>query len=459
MSAWKIVLRWVGGMALAVVVYAAVGLAWACRHDRSPSGFPMGEYVTPNEDFVTAQIIASAIDLSMGSRDKLIDGKLPLATDAKTAPGFRATDYRRDVHAKSHGCVLASFTVLDKLRDNLAVGIFSKPATYDAIIRFSSGKPELNPDSVPDARGFALKVLGVPGQKLLPGEEDAQSQDFIMINSTVFFIRTIDEYLQFSKALGQGKAATRAYFFPAMLEPWKSRPREFLLAISSFKKMPDSMATETYYSLSAYRLGPRQYVKYSARPCKNNRPMLPSSAKHEQDSFDYLRKELAIQAEKGEACFDLMVQLQVAGKDMPVEDATVDWSEKDSPFIPVARITFKKQANNTAEMNQTCENLSFNPWHSLPEHEPVGVMNRVRKALYQSMGNYRRTKNCQELCTTACAKGGPNGESCTPGCSNACLAKCPLLNEPPGLALPENMCRAPAVAEENAERLSFSSNQ
>jgi hypothetical protein len=88
-----------------------------------------------------------------------------------------------------------------------------------------------------------------------------------------------------------------------------------------------------------------------------------------------------------------MVQPQVAGKNMPVEDATVEWSEKDSPFIPVARIEIDRQQFDTAERNRFCENLSYNPWHALPEHRPVGVMNRIRKVLYQAISRYRRCKN------------------------------------------------------------------
>jgi hypothetical protein len=36
-----------------------------------------------------------------------------------------------------------------------------------------------------DARGMAVKVLGVPGKKLLQDEEDATTQDFIMISHPV----------------------------------------------------------------------------------------------------------------------------------------------------------------------------------------------------------------------------------------------------------------------------------
>jgi hypothetical protein len=88
-----------------------------------------------------------------------------------------------------------------------------------------------------------------------------------------------------------------------------------------------------------------------------------------------------------------MVQPQLMGKHMPVEDATVEWSEKDSPFIPLARIEIKSQKFDTPEQQEFCENLSYNPWHARPEHRPLGVMNRIRRAVYQEVGRYRRCQN------------------------------------------------------------------
>ena len=64
------------------------------------------------------------------------------------------------------------------------------------------------------------------------------------------------------------------------------------------------------------------------------------------------------------------MQLQVAGKNMPVEDATVEWSEKDSPFVKVARVIVPEQEFGTPQQNAFCENLSFTPWHALPDHGP-----------------------------------------------------------------------------------------
>lgn len=90
------------------------------------------------------------------------------------------------------------------------------------------------------------------------------------------------------------------------------------------------------------------------------------------------------------SCFDFMVQLQVPDKNMPVEDTTVQWEEKDSPFVPVARIEIPKQDIGPFMQSGFCENLSFNPWHSLPEHQPVGGLNRIRKAVYQGISRFRR---------------------------------------------------------------------
>jgi hypothetical protein len=40
-----------------------------------------------------------------------------------------------------------------------------------------------------------------------------------------------------------------------------------------------------------------------------------------------------------------------------------------------------------------CENLSFSPWHSLPEHRPLGLVNRVRKVAYREISKLRHDLN------------------------------------------------------------------
>jgi Catalase len=432
-------LKWLAGILLVLII----AVIWLYNRDRAPSGAPMGEQMTDNESFVTAAIIRDAIDTSVQERTKLVAATAnhvspPPSSDA-TAPGYRADTFRRDAHPKGHGCVKATFKV-DKVQDQLAFGVFAHPGQYDAVIRFSSGSPTLQPDSKKDARGMAIKLFNVPGKKLLPLEEDDTTQDFILMNNPVFFIRTIEEYAQFNQMLAYGNAQD---YFINFGNPLKWHLREFRLGLATQKPRPDSLVTTRWYSASAYALGPNNYVKYSVVPCAGNKPMPPDTRKAGDLSYDYLRLELANQAAKGEACFDFMVQPQVPGKNMPVEDTTVEWKESDSPFVKVASLNLKVDPDSNSVANNTaCEAMSFNPWHSLVEHRPVGVMNRVRKALYQEMAAFRRGKNCPGFCEEKCAAKG-----CATGCVERCTAACPLLNEPASADLPADVCRSQQVSQ------------
>ncbi len=413
---FHILFRWLGGLLL---VFLAA-LTWAYWHDQAGSGAPMGEKKTNDEDYLTAQIISSAIDTSVESRAALISdtdrhaGTPP--TDPKTNPGYSPYHFTRDAHPKGHGCLLASFNVYDQIDSRFAYGVFgARKKQYESIIRFSSGNPRIQVDSKwnPlkwDVQGMAIKLFDVDGDKLMPGDEQGRTQDFLLMNNPVFFIRTLEEYAQLNRMLAADLGNPRAYFHQG-LNPMHWHVRELILGSMAQKPRPESLMTTQFYSGSAYRLGPLQYVKYSMIPCRTNQPVADlKTGKLDSDAVtaDYLRLELARQSENGGACFDFAVQAQVQGKNMPVEDTTVKWSEKDSPFIRLARVTVKMVENNTPKMNEQCENTSFNPWHTLPDHEPVGVMNRVRQQLYLAMSRFRQAKNC----------GGPLG-SCNVGECNS----------------------------------------
>ena len=116
-------------------------------------------------------------------------------------PGVRPA--KRDAHAKAHGCVRATFTVRD-LPQRLKVGVFAEAKQFDAWVRFSNGNNKPQADKVGDGRGMAIKLMGVPGEKILDAERDAKTQDFVMINNPVFFIDTAANYLTFTKDSGSG---------------------------------------------------------------------------------------------------------------------------------------------------------------------------------------------------------------------------------------------------------------
>jgi hypothetical protein len=245
---------------------------------------------------------------------------------------------------------------------------------------------------------MAIKVMGVPGRKLLEddGLPHAETQDFLLMNSPQFFIRDLAEYAKFSAYVGQGSNV--GYFLGGFTpelpqKNWSKllnfggyHLRESLIARKGTKAPPDSLLNTQFYSVSAYRLGPDKFVKYSARPCRPGQ-----AASVDRSDPNFLRAEMAERLKAGGACFEFLVQPQVAGKYMPVEDTTIEWKETDSAFVPVARIEIPKQ--DFLGNQDVCENLSFNPWHALPDHKPVGALNRVRKQVYPNVARYRRSAN------------------------------------------------------------------
>ncbi len=360
---------WILGIPIAAAVVWGVYASYA-----PPPVGPMGEVMAPDEDVLTAQIVNSGIGILRNARLKNGDGV-----------------YRRDAHAKNHGCALADFSVTERLEEPFRQGVFAG-RKYQAWVRFSSGNEGANSDWKPDARGMAIKVLGVPGTKLLEGEQDAQTQDFLMIDNPVFFIRNVEEYARLTKFQGEGSQF--GYFFEGK-NPFKWRLREFRLGLGILNvdmPLPKALPATEFHSMSAYKLGPRNNVKFMTKPvaCKAGGDVASRWVSWSRNGLgDDLRDSLKADA----ACFDLMMQMQVPGKNMPVEDTTVRWSRNDSPFVTVARVELKKQDIKPQMDNGFCENLSFTPWHALPEHRPVGGLNRVRKAVYQNISRYRRCMN------------------------------------------------------------------
>jgi len=78
---------------------------------------------------------------------------------------------------------------------------------------------------------------------------------------------------------------------------------------------------------------------------------------------------------------------------MDVEDSRTEWKEAQAPFYRVATIHIPAQVFDTPAQNQFCENLSFTPWHALPEQKPLGVTNRLRKVIYDHMSRVRHEMN------------------------------------------------------------------
>jgi hypothetical protein len=92
--------------------------------------------------------------------------------------------------------------------------------------------------------------------------------------------------------------------------------------------------------------------------------------------------------------FDLQVQLCTDLEAMPVNDATVEWPEKLSPFVNVGRVHLPRQDISGPENFEKGDALAFNQWRVTAEHRPLGEIMDVRR-IYSASAKLRRTLNDQ----------------------------------------------------------------
>ena len=281
---------------------------------------------------------------------------------------------RRDAHPKMHGLVKADFIIEPDLPQSLRIGVFKQPGTYPAWIRFSNQDGTIRPDIGGDIRGMAIKLMGVEGEKLLEHEKTDKTQDFIMISTNVFVTKDAQEFDELIKAL-TGSIFAKLIFFATH---WRVVSNLY----KSMKKAANPLQIR-YFSTTPYLFGATA-VKYSAIPRFEVADAIPENPEN-----DFLRSAMTRQLAQREVHFDFAVQLQTDARSMPIEDPGHEWSEALSPFRKVATIKIFRQSFDTEKQREFGENLSYSPWHSLPEHRPLGGINRARKVVYGAISTFR----------------------------------------------------------------------
>lgn len=283
-------------------------------------------------------------------------------------------------NTKTYGVIRGEFEVLPDLADNLRQGIFSHPKTYPAWVRFAGPGPLAPPDMKDGGiLSIGIKLMGVEGEKLL--DDEKWTQDFTGISSPTFTTPNIIENLKLQKQVLVG---TPLFYF---INPFDSH---FLDAIMQglYAKTQTSPLEVQYFSCVPYLFGDGQAIQYSVRPRSNEKTKIPK-----KPSANYLREAMVNTLNTKEVLFDFMIQFQIDTFRMPIENASVVWPEKLSPFIPVARLHLPVQKFDSKEQLIFAENLSYNPWHCIADHRPLGNQNRARKAVYYKLSELRQTMN------------------------------------------------------------------
>lgn len=289
---------------------------------------------------------------------------------------------RRQVHAKVNGCVKAEFIVNPDLPQELKVGLFKEVKSYPAWIRFSNGDTRILKDAKKDFRGFAIKIMNVPGRKLDINHPEITNHDFILMNNKTFFVRDIHEF-------------ANVLFVVTTPHTITSIPKKMAIGFSNIPLLIRATKAKTkikhpaeipYFSTTAYRYGDEtRAVKYAVFPSADNKLLYP-----DLKSNNFLHVNMAATAREHTLQYDFCIQFQTDPDKMPIENPCIEWK---SEFIKLATIRIPAQVIDTKERTDFGEHLSFNTWHCLPEHRPLGVINRVRKFIYEEMYDFRHKHN------------------------------------------------------------------
>ena len=305
----------------------------------------------------------------------------------------------RAVHAKAHGYLVAKFEVRDGLSPHLAQGLYATPATYDAILRFSTTPGDVLDDNVSTPRGVALKVLNVPGPRL-PGSEAESTQNYVFGNSPSFQIATAKAFLHQLKPLAMttGHAAPLKHVVSVV-----SRTAEAVLEKVGGKsatlttlagQAPTELLGDSFYSQAALLHG-EYFGKLAISPVSSELVALSQRPlEHLAGHPDAIRESLQSFFRDCPAVWELRVQLATSIEAMPIEDAAADWPQDESPYRPVARITAAAQDSWSQTLRDVVEDrMAFNPWTGLAAHRPLGSIMRARHLAYAAERAYRAERN------------------------------------------------------------------
>ena len=275
----------------------------------------------------------------------------------------------RALHRKSVLALRASFEVLPDLPEFAHNGLFASPRRYDALVRLSNGGMDIQSNTRPDIRGFAISVLGVQGAGALG--VDANRQDFLLINQDSFSSATSAEFVKIVEAASKGQAAVLVHFIRTFgLLGGLGRLRTLAGALG---KPFAGFAGEAFNSVAPIACGP-----YAARVLLE--PRLKKS-RGSLDPVDDMRARLAA----GPIDYDVKLQFFVDEKSTPIEDASIVWPADMAPVVTVARLTLKPEPEDLTAREalvEAVEKFAFDPWAGLAAHRPLGEIMRARKVAY-----------------------------------------------------------------------------
>ncbi len=308
------------------------------------------------------EVVASDEDIRFERYAKELE---ELRTRRDTTPGSA----RRILHLKQHIGAVGELVV--NAQASGKVGVFSEDGhRWPVYARFSNGSIRQQRDRVPDVRGFAIKLLGVTGRKLIAGLEDAQTQDFLLINTPSIAFRDPDEFVAFARAAKDGPRK----MLPRVLATfglWRT-----LAILKRLATMPKvrSFATHDFHTAAPIAFGDTA-AKLALFPAGN--------APGTDETDESLRDDLVRRLKSGPLRWSVRAKLFIDDEQTPIEDTSVSWP---GPWVELGTlILYQQEVESDAgrALDALVEELSFDPWHAIEAHRPLGGIMRARAIAYR----------------------------------------------------------------------------
>jgi hypothetical protein len=291
--------------------------------------------------------------------------------------------FERGGNTKTHGIVRGEFVVHPDLPQQLRRGIYAEPRSYRAWVRFSGPGPYITPD-IEDV-GFmsiSIKLMGVAGPKLM--DEEKFTQDMFGVSTPTFV--TPDTRANAQLQIESVKNAQLFYFVNFR----RSHILDLIMQ-GLWTKTQSSPFEAPYFSCVPYLLGEGQAMQYSVWPKRKQRTPVPRLPLRPPD--DYLRDAMVATLAREDVEFDIRLQLQTDPHLMPIENNAVLWPERLSPRVSAATLRIPRQKFDSPAQMEFAKRLSYNPWHCIPEHRPLGNQSRARRRMYYELSRLRHTMN------------------------------------------------------------------
>lgn len=289
----------------------------------------------------------------------------------------------RGGNTKTQGIVRGEFIIHEDIPVAMRHGIYATPRSFPAWVRFSGPGPYITPDI--DDVGFmslSIKLMEVPGVKLM--EEEKHTLDMFGVSTPTFVTPDVMANAQLQK---ESLKNAQVFHF---LNLHRSHVCDLIMQ-SLFIKTQSSPLEAPYFSCVPYLLGEGRAMQYSVWPKSAMKTPIPRLPFRPPD--DYLRAAMVKALAEGDVELDFRLQLQTDAFLMPIENNGVLWPEKLSPRVSVATLRLPKQKFDSPAQMEFAKKLSYNPWHTIAEHRPLGNQSRARKRMYYELSKLRHDLN------------------------------------------------------------------